>query len=869
MASDFLARVAAFSARRAGLVLLAAFLLAAGCAWISATRLGVSTDTGKLFSASLPWRQRQAAMQQAFPQNEDLLVAVIDGDIPETAEATAAALEAALRPDTAHFTLVRRPDAAPYLERHALLFLDQDKLQELLDQLIDAQPFLGQLAADPSLRGLMGALQLIAEGVERGQANLAPFEAPLRGFHQALEAAAAGHPRVLSWQRLLAGPVADLAGRYRFVVTKPKLDFGAIEPGAAAADAARQAAATLPFVRDGSAHVRLTGAVALENEEFATISEGAMAGLLGSLAVIVLLLYLAVRSIRLIVPIVATLLLGLLCTTAFAALTVGTLNLVSVAFAILFVGIAVDFAIQFAARFREARLSHPATHPSLDDAVAGTAQRAGVQILVAALGTAAGFLAFTPTSFVGVAQLGLIAGGGMLIAFLCTLLVMPALLAVCRAADAPAAAEVGLAWLRPLDPVLVRWRWPVLVLAGALTIAGAVALPRLAFDGDPLNTKDPSTEAMRTLRDLMADPLTNPYSIEALAPSVDAAAALAAKLRALPLVDEVLTLGSLAPENQAGKLPFIADAANLLAPTLAARPTPARPDAAALRTAVQDAARRLSTVEGALAEAHPLRLVAADLRALATQPDQVLLQADGALTRFLPQQLERLRTVLSVTEPATEASIPADLARDWRLPDGRVKVQATPKREASGGPGLHRFVAQIRTVAPDAAGSAITITESADTITAAFRAAALYALAAIAVILAVALRRMLDIALVLAALLLSALLTVLACVLLPLPLNFANIIALPLLLGVGVSFNIYFVMNWRAGYRAPLGSATTRAVLFSALTTADAFGALALSRHPGTASMGELLLVSLACTLAVSLLVLPALLAAVGSPAKR
>ena len=454
----------------------------------------------------------------------------------------------------------------------------------------------------------------------------------------------------------------------------------------------------------------------------------------------------------------------------------------------------------------------------------------------------------------------------MLIALLCTLLVMPALLAAFRAADAPAAAEVGLAWLRPLDPLLVRWRWPVLALAGALVIAGAAALPHLAFDGDPLNTKDPSTEAMRTLRDLMQDPLTNPYSVEALAPSVDAAAALAAKLRDLPLVDEVLTLRSLVPENQAEKLPLIQDAANLLAPTLAARPAAARPDAAALLAAAQQAAARLSAVEGSLPEGHPLRLIAADLRALATQPEAVLQRTDSALTRFLPQQLERLRTVLSVTEPATEASIPEDLARDWRLPDGRAKVQATPKRDAQGSAGLHRFVAQVRTVAPDAAGSAITITESADTITAAFRAAALYALAAIALLLAAALRRVLDMALVLAALLLSALLTVLACVLLPLPLNFANIIALPLLLGVGVSFNIYFVMNWRAGQRAPLGSATTRAVLFSALTTADAFGALALSRHPGTASMGTLLLVSLGCTLAVSLLAMPALLAAVRTP---
>ena len=138
---------------------------------------------------------------------------------------------------------------------------------------------------------------------------------------------------------------------------------------------------------------------------------------------------------------------------------------------------------------------------------------------------------------------------------------------------------------------------------------------------------------------------------------------------------------------------------------------------------------------------------------------------------------------------------------------------------------------------------------------------------AIAAILFVVLRRVRDVVLVLAPLPLSSLLTLLVAVLLPLPLNFANIIALPLLLGVGVSFNIYFVMNWRAGRTRLLGSATARAILFSALTTGTAFGSLALSAHPGTASMGELLLISLGCTLLASLVFIPALLASLRPPA--
>jgi predicted RND superfamily exporter protein len=200
------------------------------------------------------------------------------------------------------------------------------------------------------------------------------------------------------------------------------------------------------------------------------------------------------------------------------------------------------------------------------------------------------------------------------------------------------------------------------------------------------------------------------------------------------------------------------------------------------------------------------------------------------------------------------------------LPDGRARVQVNPKPAAQTPDGLKTFVREVTSVAPDAGGSAVTITATANTIVGAFREAATYAVLAIAVILFGLLRRVLDVALVMAPLLLSALLTLLVAVLLPLPLNFANIIALPLLLGVGVSFNIYFVMNWRAGQLRPMGSATARAILFSALTTGTAFGSLALSGHPGTASMGKLLLISLGCTLTASLVFIPALLASLRPP---
>jgi uncharacterized protein len=850
------------SRRHALIVLLAGLALAAFSAIYAASHLSVTTDTDVMFAPNLPWRQRAAEFSKDFPQFRDLLVAVIDAREPEEAETTAAALADALAADHVHFNSVRRPDASPFLRKEGLLFLDTKALTDLMDHTVDAQPFLGQLVADPTARGLFSALSLLGMGASKGDVDLSPYLGSLEAFHQSMADVLSGHPRPLSWQSLLGGGLNDLAPKYKFVLVQPKLDYGALQPGGEATNAMRAVIAGLEFVKSGVARVRITGQVALADEEFATVVEGAVVGLVGSVVLITLWLFLAVKTWRLIAPILATLGLGLMLTLLFAAVAVGTLNLVSVGFGILFVGIAVDFAIQFSVRYRERRFEYP--DPA--EAMRQNGLRTGLQILVASVATSAGFLGFVPTDFSGVAELGLIAGIGMLIAFLCTMAFLPAVITLCRPPGEEAV--VGFAWLAPFDPMMARHRRPILVVFIVLAALALAVSPRLEFDSDPLHTKNPDTEAMRTLYDLMDDPLTNPYSIDILAPSVADADALKPKLAKLPTVSKVIDVDSFVPDDQQTKLAIIADADSILAPTLVARAAsaPIKPDE--VRLAAKTAFAQIEPALAKLPKDHPLGAIAGDLRQLMAAADPVLLETNDMLTRFLPDQLDSLRTALTAA-PVTLASIPPEVSRDWLLPDGRARVQVMSTPQVRSSQGLHEFVAQVTAVAPDAGGSAVTIEATSETIVGAFRSAAIIAVVAITVILFLALHRVLDVGLVLAPLILSALLTLLVTVLLRLPLNFANIIALPLLLGVGVSFNIYFVMNWRAGRHAVLGSATARAIIFSALTTGTAFGSLALSAHPGTASMGRLLLISLACTLAASLVFVPALLSSVHARTRR
>ena len=219
-------------------------------------------------------------------------------------------------------------------------------------------------------------------------------------------------------------------------------------------------------------------------------------------------------------------------------------------------------------------------------------------------------------------------------------------------------------------------------------------------------------------------------------------------------------------------------------------------------------------------------------------------------------------------QPVTLSTLPADIKRDWIAPDGRQKVTAYPEGDGRSNEVLREFVEAVRTVAPSPVSTPVSIQKAGDTVVDAFMMAGTIAFVLISVLLRLALGRWLDVALVLAPLGLAALLTVITSVIGGLPINFANIITLPLLLGIGVAFDIYFVVNWRGGITGPLQSSTARAILFSALTTVCAFGSLALSSHPGTADMGILLTISLFYALLCTLFVLPAMLAA-ATPFRR
>ncbi len=851
-----LARLVACSSRRPRAVLAAALLLVALALGFVATRFAMTTDTSALIAPGVGWRIDERRLNAAFPQNGDAILAVIDGATPELAEDAAARLAARLGRDPARFPRVTRPDGGGFLAREGLLFGATEEVGAATDRMIAAQPFLGPLAADPSLRGIAGTLATMLGGIARGEAPLGRIDPAMAALARALDDQAAGGRAFFSWQALLGGEGA--APRRRLVLAQPRLDYGALMPGADAVAAMRAAGRGLALDAAHGVRLRLTGEVPLADEEFASLADrwwlvaGAM------LAAMLLTLRLATRSWRITAAILVTTLAGLAVTTALGLAMVGIFNLISVAFIPLFVGLGVDFGIQLGVRFQAER----AAGAGPAEAMTAAAGALGPSLLLAAGAVCLGFLAFVPTAYRGIAELGLIASVGMAVALGLSLTLLPALLMLLtpkRPFD-----DIGVAAMASADGWLMRRRRLVLTVFAVSLAASVAALPFVRFDFNPLHLRDPAGEAMATLADLTADPDRNPNSIDVVAPDLAAARALAARLAALPEVGRVLTVDSFVPRDQPAKLARIADARTLLDLTLdPLAPAPSPDDAATLpalaatATALDQAAARAGG-----APAGHARQLARAFRRLAAGSPASRRAAEAMLVAPLEGMLAQMRAALSAG-PVTLAGLPADLRRDWLAADGRARIQLLPRTAAGRAPDnatLARFTRAVLTVAPHASGVAVATQAAAHTVALAFVEAGLLALAIVSLLLFVVLRDIREVAFTLAPVVLSGFLTLGTCVAIGQPIDFANIIAFPLLFGVGTAFHIYFVMAWRAGTSGLLRTPLARAIFFSALATGAAFGSLWLSRHPGTASMGEILLISLGWTLVCALLFEPALL---------
>jgi len=856
--------------RHAGWVVVGALLLSAMSLHYTARHLGIDSDHASMLSKDLPFRALRAEFHRQFPPLADPILLVVDGDTPGRAQDAAEALAARLRrePDLASVFV---PGGGPFFEKHGLLYLTREQLEELSDHLVQVQPYLAELSRDGSLRGYVGILgEAVDATAHAGDAGVG-LAGVLDHLSEAFEAAIAGRRHRLSWTDLILGRDSGPDERRRFLMVEPRVDYAAYQPAAAPIAAMRSAIGELGFDGSDGVRVRMTGYLVLEYEEMELVATQARVAGIASFALVTVILFFAIRSARLVLAAVATLLVGLILTAGFAAAAVGHLNLISVAFAVLFIGLSVDFGIHFCLHYRELSRQGVEHEPALQDAGYGV----GSSLVLCAVSTAVGFYAFVPTDYKGVAELGLISGTGMLISLVCNLTILPALLSLGpqRAPRGPRRTPARPRRARAIDGIRsVPVHHPRVVLGVALlAAAGAAAvLPDVRFDRDPVSLRDPSAESVQVFCELLRHGSVSPWSAHVLADDLGQAGALADRLERLETVDRALTLQDFVPRDQEAKLGILKDISFFLQPiadTLERIPPPTPMEQMEALGIFTD---RLGALERSRADPQ-LRRAAARLRSAITRftartraagsPAAAVASLENSVLGTLPGRLRILFRALRA-DRVTLANLPEDLRDRMVARNGSVRVEVFPSHDLSDGHALERFVREVQTVAPQAIGNVVVMLESERAVLQSLRQAVVTAVLLITLLLLFLWRTWRDTLLVMVPLGLAGLLTGAASALLGVSINFADVIVIPLLLGMGVDSGIHLVHRHRTAAPSDgnlLHTTTARAVAFSALTTIASFGTLAFSSHPGMASLGQLLTLGIVFVLVCNLVVLPAL----------
>jgi len=828
--------------------------------------LGIDASTADMLSETLPFRRNLKDFEQAFPQLQGTMLIVIHGKTPDLAQGASTILAKSLRNETRIFKTVYVPGGGKFFEKHALLYLSPKKLEDLADNLAKIQPFLGKLTRNQDLKGLFSMLTDAVNAVIDGEdIDLTPL------FHQiseAIEALLNHRQYQVSWQELMQGGKLDPDRLRRFIVVQPRVDYSQLLPAKAAIREIRRLTRELHLTKDYGVNVGLTGKIALKYDQWQSVRRGAKLASIVSTILVGAILFAGLGSSWLVLVSLLSLAIGLIWTAGFASVAVGHLNLISVTFAVLYIGLGVDYAIHFCLHYKEL-IQKGNSH---SEALVQTAQNIGSSLVLCAITTALGFYAFVPTAFAGMAELGIISGTGIFINLFISLTILPALLSLMPLSPKKTKPQAPRHVSTLFSSLTSRYARVIWIGTLALGIGALFLLPRVSFDWNTLDLRDPNNESVVILKKLLSNSKTSPWYLNVLAPNFRAATEYGARLDKLDPVYKCITLGDFIPSHQTEKLDIIENIALIIGPELLGKDHQPPSSSADQISAMHNFSLSLETylkTGGNFPLVRAARTLHTDLRHLyfalntqGQQPAHMLRGLNRSLLSSLPEQLRLLQVSLEA-DRITWDNLPKDLARRWVTRDGRYRIEIFPRENLLDSAALRRFVIAVHSVVPNAIGLPVIDLEAGDAVVRAFQQASLLSLFAITILLLILMRPRSDTILVLLPLLLAGAFTGAASVLFDVPFNFANIIALPLLLGVGVDNGIHMVhrahiMPFLDGQI--LRTSTARAVVYSALTTIFSFGSLILSTHRGIRSMGQLLTIGIVFILICTLIVLPALL---------
>jgi hopanoid biosynthesis associated RND transporter like protein HpnN len=889
----------AWVCRRPRLVLTAAVALAAVAGCFFATHIEYFTQRSDLISSRKECQQRWFRFLNEFGDDDDMVVVVQGSDVALMRQALEAVAEGVRRQPDTFDRLFYKVDLR-HLQDRALLLLSAPQIDQIVGNLNNMKELLetGPLGWQWffTLNCLLNEARTRAEKLIPGQPLSQPdeqFLAQLVGicrsatatlanpadYHSPFESMIAAPP---GQEKLLAEPQYFFSGdqTLAFLLVRPVKEAGSFTGAQRSVEALR---AIVNDIRPAYPRLQfgLTGAPVLETDEMvASQSDTRTASWLAFLGV-ALLNWIVFRGFRYPLLIMTTILLGTAWATGWLTLTVGHLNLLSATFFMMLIGMG-DYGVIWVTRYQQERRSGL----DVETALRHTAARVGPGILTAAVTTALAFFAATFADFHAVAELGWIAGCGVLLCAFACFTVMPALLRLFdrRRAGGMSPLIVRLPNQEVHAPRSPAWPgWVVAFGVALFVLLGSFALG-VRYDHNLLHLQAEGLDSVKWEQTLMEHTAGASWYALSVAESAREALALKTRFEQLPKVSRVVEMASLVPPDQDRKLPQLRriqaslkdlpQRGAVLTPRLPSTPEMLRPEIEGLLSRLQVLVRPgapaffaslreqlaalydrftpvLGLAAGGLAQSAHNGLLADRLRGF-----------DQRLAGDLAADLHRLRDV-ATPRPITLDDLPPALRERYVGRTGKWLVRVFARDSLWDHDPLQEFVAQVRSVDPEATGKPFGTLEGLDAMKHGFERAGLYAVLVIAVVLLFDFRRVGYALLALAPLGMGAVLSLGIMGMFDLPFNPANMIALPLVVGVGVNYGVYVLHDYRARRRQEdytLARTTGRGILVAALASILGFGTLMLSSHRGLVGLGLLLSLGVSCSLLTALVFLPAAL---------
>ena len=789
--------------------------------------LSINTSTDSLIDDRLKFKKNQKKLKKNFEVLNNNILIRIKGNNSKKIENIFLDIEKKLN-QREEFDFFYSPNFDKFFKSNFFSLLSEKQKIDFVDQLYQFQPFISELNNNKKLEGFNNFIDLILKGQNTNE--IKSLEIVFKNFILALNTRTE-----VDWKKILRKDLDEIF--ILLSVNDNYLDLNGFS-------------LTYDFLKSlrekynsQNVNIQFTGGLIIDHEEIKSVSSGAALSGLLSIILVSIILYASLKKIKLIFCLVVSILIGLFITTGITSVTIGSLNLISVAFAVLFIGLSVDFGIQVFLRILENQRENIGLE-NFKSELSSVSRT----ITIASIPSIVGFLSFVPTKYTGLSELGIISAIGLFVGLLVNILFLPAIYSLIKKSDSVIIErKKNKLWQRFSNLILSNKNYLLFTLL-IISIYNFTFIKSISFDSDAMKLKDQKLQSVLLAKELIEKNPTSDYIISIVEnKEIDSS-----KLKDLlnnSNIQEIRSLGTLFTEYKSENLDYL----KFLITTGVSKEFYSSP-------------KEFDRFQNLLIKIKNLKIdnisnISEELINKLSQIDANKKEIKNIEKLFFIKFNDLNNIILTIGNKKYKNydEIPDYYKNRFESLDGFYRYEVIPSKDVTRKENLEEFVNSVQRFYPDATGMPVVQLEAGKIVKNSFIYAFIFSFIITFFYLLIIFKNLYKVLLCILSLLIALILLIFLMIVFKIDLNFANMISLPLLFSLGISYPIYFVtrLSEKGNVTSVFASNTPLAIFTSSLTTICSFGTLFFSSHQGTSSMGLLLFISLLTTLVSSLIFLP------------